>query len=70
MNMIDDLKLMAEQASMGLCPFCGEERGEYRDEESRKESEISGLCQSCQDDFFDEQDHWIDENGDEQFDDD
>lgn len=53
MTMIDDLKLMAEQASLGLCPFCGEVPGPYRDEVSRTEAQISGLCQSCQDDFFD-----------------
>ena len=40
---------------MTRCPFCGKEVSEddFRDELSRKEFRISGLCQSCQDDFFD-----------------
>ena len=34
------------------CPFCNEEKGPFRDELSRKEYEISGLCQKCQDDVY------------------
>ena len=34
------------------CPMCEQPIGEFRDELSVKEYEISGLCQSCQDDFF------------------
>lgn len=39
----------------GKCPMCGKEidMDDFRDEESRREYEISGLCQSCQDKFFD-----------------
>lgn len=36
------------------CPFCGcdpIEKG-FRDELSKREFEISGLCQDCQDDTF------------------
>jgi transcription initiation factor IIE alpha subunit len=42
---------MVEQ---GLCPFCGEviDESKFRDELSRKEFTISGLCQKCQDDVF------------------
>ena len=38
-----------------ICPFCNKpvNENEFKDELSRKEFEISGLCQSCQDDFFD-----------------
>jgi len=36
----------------GLCPFCRKPPGEFRDALSQKEFGISGLCQSCQDDFF------------------
>ena len=38
----------------GLCPFCQKEiiHGEFRDELSRKEYGISGLCQHCQDRMF------------------
>ena len=40
----------------GKCPFCGKTidvENEFKDELSKKEFTISGLCQSCQDDFFD-----------------
>lgn len=38
----------------GDCPLCKHkvDKDEFRDELSRKEFEISGLCQSCQDDIF------------------
>lgn len=38
----------------GLCPFCGKEINleAFRDELSRKEFNISGLCQTCQDETF------------------
>ena len=36
----------------GRCPFCGTIPIVFRDELSRKEFQISGLCQECQDDFF------------------
>lgn len=39
----------------GICPFCGkliEVEIEFRDELSKQEFALSGLCQSCQDDFF------------------
>lgn len=41
----------------GKCPFCGKKinpENEFRDDLSRREFNISGLCQSCQDDFFKE----------------
>ena len=34
------------------CPICKEEIGGFRDEQSKKENTISGLCQACQDRFF------------------
>lgn len=40
----------------GKCPFCGKKidvNTEFKDELSKREFEISGMCQSCQDDFFD-----------------
>lgn len=38
----------------GDCPLCRRkvDKDKFRDELSRKEFEISGLCQSCQDDIF------------------
>ena len=47
---------MVQTHAEGKCPFCGKEidiETEFRDALSKKEFEISGLCQSCQDDFFD-----------------
>lgn len=38
----------------GFCPFCEREvkDEEFRDDLSRKEYSISGLCQQCQDEMF------------------
>jgi len=38
----------------GRCPFCGKpiKPAEFRDELSRREFLISGLCQQCQDKVF------------------
>lgn len=38
-----------------ICPFCGEpvDIDSFHDELSLKEFRMSGLCQKCQDDFFD-----------------
>lgn len=43
-------------APEGVCPFCGKEvnMDEFKDTASKDEFELSGLCQSCQDDFFDD----------------
>jgi len=43
-----------EAAKNSLCPFCKKPiKGEdFRDELSRKEYKISGLCQECQDKMF------------------
>lgn len=43
-----------EKVKAGLCPFCGQSPGEFRDELSKREFSISGLCQSCQDETFTE----------------
>jgi len=38
----------------GACPFCQKpvKESEFKDELSRKEFKISGICQVCQDDMF------------------
>ena len=46
------LKEMFDLANKGLCPFCGEKPKGFKDALSRKEYQISGLCQDCQDNFF------------------
>ncbi len=39
---------------IGNCPFCSKpiNESDFRDELSKKEFKISGICQKCQDDFF------------------
>jgi hypothetical protein len=41
-------------AESGKCPFCEKtiDVNEFRDELSKKEFGISGLCQTCQDEVF------------------
>jgi len=34
------------------CVFCDNEASQFRDEQSKKEYRISGLCQKCQDETF------------------
>ena len=48
------LAQMFDNAAHGFCPFCGMpvSSDSFKDELSRKEFSISGLCQECQDDFF------------------
>ena len=36
----------------GQCVKCGQPAVDFRDELSRKEYNISGFCQSCQDEIF------------------
>jgi len=40
--------------NVGICPFCGEsvDVAIFKDDLSRKEFNISGLCQDCQDETF------------------
>lgn len=45
----------ADAFSRGECPFCGtmvDVDKDFRDEVSRREFKISGLCQACQDETF------------------
>jgi transcription initiation factor IIE alpha subunit len=48
---------MFEAKSEGNCPFCGEvvNMSDFKDELSKKEFSLSGLCQGCQDSFFEEE---------------
>lgn len=43
-----------ERIDNGQCPFCGEQvlDGDFKDMISREEFVISGLCQKCQDEVF------------------
>ena len=44
------------RAMLGICPFCNTPVTveDFRDDLSRKEFEISGMCQKCQDSIFQE----------------
>jgi uncharacterized CHY-type Zn-finger protein len=61
-NKSDEMKKFLESTAEGalvklkLCPFCQKpiKEKDFRDELSIREYGISGLCQSCQDDFFGE----------------
>lgn len=52
--MDEDLKRMFDLRDNGKCPFCKKpvNLDDFRDEQSLREYRISGLCQSCQDEFF------------------
>lgn len=55
--MLSELNKMFENKNKGLCPFCGKNinvENEFRDALSKREFEISGLCQKCQDEMFGE----------------
>ena len=38
-----------ESVAKKICPTCGEEITDFKDTISRKEFEITGICQACQD---------------------
>ena len=50
----DGMNKFKENRKRGLCPFCElpVDKMQFRDELSRKEFRISGLCQACQDRTF------------------
>ena len=45
---------MYQRKAEGKCPFCGKDmtNATFKDTKSKKEFEISGICQECQDDYF------------------
>lgn len=44
------------KASNQICNWCGGPAAEFREELSRREYSISGMCQKCQDATFTEED--------------
>ena len=56
--MIEDmggyLQEMHTKRENGQCPFCGKDmrNPKFKDEKSRREFNISGICQECQDKTF------------------
>ncbi|HCX23761.1 MAG TPA: hypothetical protein DHN29_17700 [Cytophagales bacterium] len=41
-----------ESQEKKVCVICGEEASDFKDEVSKKEFNISGMCQECQDFTF------------------
>lgn len=41
-----------DRLDWGECPMCKSASKRFRDEKSRQEYEITGLCQACQDRLF------------------
>lgn len=43
-----------DRVDVGLCPLCDKkvDEGDFKDILSRREFKISGMCQACQDDIF------------------
>lgn len=48
------MEKFVDRIEEGLCPFCGHriDMGDFTDPLSIREYHISGLCQSCQDEWF------------------
>lgn len=55
---LDLMQLLAPEylakVDQKLCPVCNQPINGFRDAQSEREYNISGLCQSCQDDMFTE----------------
>ncbi len=53
-RLIKAMKLYYKKRNEGLCPFCSKkvDPNSFKDELSKKELKISGLCQECQDKTF------------------
>lgn len=47
----------AEAVQKGKCPTCSKPVGDFRDDLSRREYGISGMCQACQDSVFEGGEH-------------
>ncbi len=53
-NLARQIKPYFRKKDKGICPFCNlkVDSNSLRDELSKKEFKISGLCQRCQDETF------------------
>lgn len=51
--------MRVDRVERGQCPFCNAtpKPKDFRDDLSRREFKISGMCQVCQDDLFKEPEH-------------
>ena len=43
-----------DKKNEGVCPFCNElvNMNDFKDELSKKDFRITGMCQTCQDNFY------------------
>ncbi len=56
--MLEELSKMLRRKMDGECPMCGKDMGsgaEFRNALSIREFEITGMCQECQDGFFEDE---------------
>lgn len=57
-GMLDELAMIfygrkrSESFKSNTCVACGKSTGQFRDNQSKYEYEISGFCQDCQDEAF------------------
>ena len=57
-NMLDSIakdvfgRTQDEAQDKQICIFCGGDASEFKNDISRKEYSISGMCQKCQDEIF------------------
>lgn len=57
-NFLDELSSelfgnsLSAAVDAGFCVMCSNEAKRFRNPQSRKEFQISGMCQDCQDSFF------------------
>lgn len=51
-ELLDSMTDRTNRIEKNVCTFCGKPATVFRDDISRKEYRISGLCQECQDKVF------------------
>jgi hypothetical protein len=47
---------LTEALEQNICVYCGKPATEFKDALSKKEYDISGMCQVCQDEIFEGED--------------
>jgi len=51
-NKVSYGRTQKEAEKVNICLHCGEALGGFKAEINKKEYEFSGMCQKCQDEFF------------------
>lgn len=44
---------LSESLDAGICVICGNPKGEFKDKMCEVEYTLTGMCQACQDNFYD-----------------